>query len=344
MRAVQLTAWQRPPELCEVAEPVAPAGGLVLEVLAAGLCHSDLHLMHWPEGSLPYELPFTLGHETVGTVVELGPGTTGVKRGETVIVYGPWGCGRCRSCSVGAETLCEDADRLGGRGAGLGFDGGLADRVAVPSARLTAPVDGLDPAAAAPLADAALTPYHAIRPILGALSPGSTAVVIGVGGLGHVAVQLLRRLTASRVIAVDRRAEALDLAVEAGADVVLEAGGLGGRALREAIGRGGAAFVMDCVGSDSTLALAAAAVGAGGHVAIVGMGGGTFPMRFGSVPFEATVTFPNWGTREELLEVVALARGGHIAIEVERVDLDDVVEAYARLERGEVNGRVVAVP
>jgi propanol-preferring alcohol dehydrogenase len=101
---------------------------------------------------------------------------------------------------------------------------------------------------------------------------------------------------------------------------------------------------MDCVGTDPTMALAAAAVATGGRVALVGVGGGTFPMHFGTVPFEATVTFPHWGTRDELVDVVALARGGHLQIEVEQVALEDVVDAYARLERGEVAGRAVAVP
>jgi propanol-preferring alcohol dehydrogenase len=171
-----------------------------------------------------------------------------------------------------------------------------------------------------------------------------TAVVIGIGGLGHAALQLLRALTVTRVVAVDRRPEALAMARHAGADVVLDAGEIDGRALRAEVGGAGAAFVMDCVGTDPTMALAAAAVGAGGRVALVGIGGGTFPMRFGTVPFEATVTFPNWGTRAELVDVVALARRGHLRLEVEPVALEDVPAAYERLERAQVAGRVVAVP
>src|SRR5215211_5403805 len=98
MRAVQLTAWQESPRLRDVPEPTVPPGGAVLEVRAAGLCHSDLHLMHWPAGTLPYALPFTLGHEVAGTVAALGPGAEGVEPGEPVLVYGPWGCGRCGAC------------------------------------------------------------------------------------------------------------------------------------------------------------------------------------------------------------------------------------------------------
>jgi alcohol dehydrogenase, propanol-preferring len=325
MRAVQLTEWQQPPRLREVAEPAVPPGGAVLEVRAAGLCHSDLHLMHWPEGVVPYALPFTLGHEVAGTVVELGSaaGDAGVALGDEVLVHGHWDPG---------PSL------------GLGVDGGLAERVAIPDVRHLVPATGLDPVSAAPLTDAALTPYHAIRAALGVLRPGATSVVIGIGGLGHAAVQLLRRLTATRIIAVDRRPEALAMAAAAGADLALDARGLDVAGLRAEVGDAGAAFVMDCVGTDPTMALAAAAVSAGGEVALVGIGGGTFPMRFGAVPFEATVRFPHWGTQAELVDVVALARAGDLHLEVERVALEDVVAAYARLERGQVAGRVVAVP
>jgi propanol-preferring alcohol dehydrogenase len=333
MRAVRLTGWQRPPELCEIPEPVAAPGGVVLRVAGAGLCHSDLHLMHWPAGTLPYELPFTLGHEVTGTVAELGPGANGVDVGDEVIVYGPWGCGACRRCSAGEEHLCERRSLQ--RGCGLGRDGGLAEYLAVPSPRLLVALGGLDPIAAAPLADAALTPYHAIRRALPYLHPGASAVVIGVGGLGHVAVQLLAALSSARIVAVDVRPEALELARAAGAHEAVLAD--------EAEPRG-AAVVLDCVGSDATLALAAAAVAPGGHLSIIGMAGGTLPLRRGAVPMEATVVMSNWGTRAELAEVVALAREGIIRLAVETVPLEAVPAAYERLDRGEVRGRVVALP
>jgi propanol-preferring alcohol dehydrogenase len=313
-----------------------------VRVAGAGLCHSDLHLMHWPAGALPYQLPFTLGHEIAGTVAALGPGAEGVEPGEPVLVYGPWGCGRCRACSVGAEHLC-DGD-VTARGAGLGRDGGLAEYVVVPSPRLTVPLDGLDPAAAAPLADAGLTPYHAIRRARDVLGPVTSAIVIGVGGLGHVAVQLPKALSPSRVVAVDRRDEALELATRSGADVALRSAGLSSRELQQAAGGRGAALVLDCVGTDETLALAAGAVAPGGHVSLLGLAGGTFPMRFGAVPLETSVVFSNWGTRAELAEVVALARTGAIAIEVERIALADVPAAYERLATGAGRGRLVAVP
>lgn len=344
MRAVQLIAWERPAELRDVPRPEPGPGEVLLEVRAAGLCHSDLHLMHWPAGTLPYELPFTLGHEVAGTVAELGEGTDGIRVGDSVLVYGPWGCGRCPRCSLGEEHLCQAKNGRPGGGCGLGRDGGLAEYVVLPSPRLAVPIGDLDPAAAAPLADAALTPYHAIKRALPVLRPGSAAVVIGVGGLGHVAVQLLRALTACRIVAVDLREDALRLAAHAGADVTLHADGLTPGEVRAAAGGRGAELVLDFVGVDATLALAAATVAAGGHVSIAGVGGGTFPMRFGAVPPETPVIITNWGTRSELAEVVELARSGAVAIEVERVPLEAVPAAYVRLEAGDVRGRVVAVP
>jgi alcohol dehydrogenase, propanol-preferring len=343
MQAVQLTHWQRPAVVRRVPRPQPGPGQVLLEVRAAGLCHSDLHLMHWPAGTLPYELPFTLGHEVAGNVAALGPGAEGVDVGDSVIVYGPWGCGSCVRCSLGEEHLCE-ARGLRGRGSGLGRDGGLADYMIVPAPRLTVPLGDLDPVAAAPLADAALTPYHAIRRALPGLRAGAGAVVIGVGGLGHVAVQILRALTSCRIVAVDRREQALELAARDGAHVTLAADGLTTREARRAAGGRGAALVIDCVGVEQTLELAAGVVAPGGHVSILGVGGGTFPMRFGAVPFETSVVLSNWGTRAELADVVALARAGAIHVDVERVRLADVPAAYERLESGAVSGRLVAVP
>src|SRR5215216_908073 len=289
MRAVQLVSWQRPAEVREIPRPAPGAGEVLLRVRAAGLCHSDLHLMHWPEGTVPYSLPFTLGHEVVGTVEALGDGAEGVEIGESVLVYGPWGCGVCPRCSRGEEHLCERKDLRRGTGCGIGRNGGLAEYVVLPSPRVAVPIGDLDPATTAPLADAALTPYHAVKRALRDLRPGSAAVVIGVGGLGHVAVQLLRALSGCRIVAVDRRQEALDVAVKAGADAVLPADGLTPEDVRHGAGGRGAALVIDCVAIDATLELSAASVGPGGHVAVLGVGGGTLPFRL--VPSRST---PRW--------------------------------------------------
>jgi len=341
MKAVQLVRWETEPELREVEEPQPRPGSVLVRVEGAGLCHSDLHLTEWPAGTLPWDLPFTLGHETAGTVAAVGDGVTAVEEGDRVLVYGPWGCGACWHCARGAENLCPNRQL---RGCGLGFDGGLAEYVVVPSPRLLVPIPDLDPVQAAPLTDAGLTSYHAIKRELPRLLPGSATVVIGVGGLGHVAVQLLRELSPTRIVALDVRETARRVAADAGAHAVLDATSVEPGDVRAETGAAGATLVLDFVGSAQTLRTAAAVVAAGGTVAIVGLGGGTFPMEFGTLPLEWSVTRPSWGTLPELYEVVALARAGVLHIEVERLRLDETIDGYRRLREGEVVGRAVVVP
>jgi alcohol dehydrogenase, propanol-preferring len=343
LRAVQLVRWQADPELREVAVPEPGPGEVLVEVGGAGLCHSDLHVMEWPEGTMPWRLPFTLGHETAGTVAALGTGAPGFAVGDRVLVYGPWGCGACVQCSRGAENLCPNRFARPGVGCGLGYDGGLAEYVLVPSTRLLVPLGDLEPAAAAPLTDAALTPYHALKPEIPRLVPGSAAVVIGVGGLGSVAVQLLRALTPARVLALDVREASRSLALRFGAHAALDAREAGAAEAREELG-GGATLVLDFVGTDQTLELAAGMLEIGGHVALVGLGGGSFPMAFGKTPLEWSLRRPTWGTLPELHEVVALAQSGAIEMAVERLTLEDALDGYRRLHDGEVEGRAVVVP
>jgi propanol-preferring alcohol dehydrogenase len=341
MKAVQLVQWQTEPELREIEEPEAGPGEVLVKVQGAGLCHSDIHVLEWPEGTLPWELPFTLGHETAGTVAAVGRGVTTFAEGDHVLVYGPWGCGACWHCAAGAENLCPNR-RF--RGCGLGNDGGLAEYVVVPSARLLVPIGDLDPVEAAPLTDAGLTSYHAIKSELPRLLPGTAVVVIGVGGLGHVAVQLLRELSPARIVAIDVRESARRLAFHAGAHAALDGSGVEPGDVRAETGGAGAILVLDFVGSDQTLDTAAAVLAPGGQICMVGLGGGALPMAFGSLPLEWSLRRPSWGTLPELHEVVALARAGSLEIEVERLRLEDAIEGYRRLSRGEVTGRAVVVP
>lgn len=348
MKALRLLEWKSQPELVEVPDPRPGPGQVVIEVGGAGACHSDLHLMDdFEPGVLPWGPPFTLGHENAGWVHELGEGVTGLEVGQPVAVYGPWGCGTCARCRLGFETYCENlagAPVMGG-GGGLGLDGGMAERLLVPSSRHLVPLPaGLDPAVAAPLTDAALTPYHAIKLSLPKLTPDATAVVIGVGGLGHMAVQILGATTAASVIAVDVRAEALDLAKQHGAELGFVPDDGTAAAIREATGGRGADVVVDCVGSDSTLALGAGAVRQMGDLTIVGIAGGNLPVSFFSVPYEAAIRTTYWGSRPELVEVLNMASRGLIRSQVTTFPLDRAVDAYQALKAGQVNGRAVVVP
>lgn len=344
MKAYQLTGWQQPPELRDVPVPEPGPGEVLIKVAAAGACHSDLHVMEWPEGSLPYELPFTLGHENAGYVEQLGAGVEGLAPGDPVAVYGPWGCGRCRACRQSKENYCERAAEIGAAGGGLGRDGGMAEYMLMPSARLLLPLEDLDPVEAAPLTDAGLTPYHAIKRSLHRLVPGSTTVVIGVGGLGHMGVQILRALTSTRIVAVDLDRSKLELAREVGADVALRSGEWTGEEVRELTRGLGAELVLDFVGSDATLALAAACARVEGDLTVVGLAGGTLAYRFGALPWECSLALTYWGTAVELAEVLDLARQGKVRAHVERYPLARVEEAYARLRDGRVDGRAVVLP
>lgn len=345
MQALQLVEWQHEPELREVDPPQPGAGEVLVRVVAAGACHSDLHLFHdFPPGLLPYALPFTLGHENAGLVEALGAGVSGLEVGQPVAVYGPWGCGRCRACVEGAENYCERQAEIAASGGGLGRDGGMAPLMVVPAARYLVPLGDLDPVEAAPLTDAGLTPYHAIRRALPVLTAGTAAVVIGAGGgLGHLAVQILRAVSPALVVAVDARPEGLALAARLGAHVTVPAGDEAAARITEATGGRKAEAVFDFVGIDATMALGAAVVRPRGHLTIVGIGGGSLTMSFFSLPYEVTLSTTYWGTIPELHELIALAARGAIVPVVQRYTLDRSLDAYAAMQDGSLEGRAVVV-
>lgn len=245
-----MVQWQTEPELREVEVPEPGPGQILIKVAGAGACHSDLHLMEGPPGA--GELPFTIGHENAGWVEALGAGVEGFEVGEPVAVYGPWGCGRCHECRESKENYCERHAGIGAVG-GLGLDGGMAEFMLVPAARLLVPLDGLDPIEAAPLTDAGLTSYHAIKRSLHRLVPGSSVVVIGVGGLGHLGVQILKAMCAARVIAADIDESKLRLAREVGADETVRSGGEAASQIRELTHGLGAQLVLDFVGATSRI-------------------------------------------------------------------------------------------
>ena len=298
-------------------------------------------------GQLPWNPPFTLGHENAGWVHAVGPGVRQFDIGTPVAVYGPWGCGRCPRCLVGVETYCENTDEapVPGGGGGLGADGGMAELMLVPDARLVVPLpEGLEPREAAALTDAGLTPYHAIRRSWPKLPPGTTAVVIGIGGLGHLAVQILKATTAARVVAVDTREDALRLAEECGADSVVPSDDNAAAEVRRMTGGHGADVVIDCVGTDATLTLAASMVRTLGDLTIVGIGGGSVTIGFFTLPYEVSVQTTYWGSRSELAEVLDLGARGLVRATTTTFSLDEAVDAYRAMRQGTIVGRAIVVP
>ncbi|ORB31753.1 NAD(P)-dependent alcohol dehydrogenase [Mycolicibacterium parafortuitum] len=346
MRAVQLVE-PTVVRLVDIPVPEIGPDDVLLRVAAAGVCHSDLHVMHNPDRI--FARPVTLGHEVTGSVADVGSGVRGWAVGDSAIVHLCWSCGQCRNCLAGADNVC----LRGGRRAqppapGLGPDGGMAEYMRVP-ARFLVGIDGLDPVVSAPLADAAMTAYHAIRNSGHALAPGNTAVVIGVGGLGHCALQILRATTATRIIAVDVDAGKLADAVNHGAHETVSAASDTVAAILDLTDGIGAQAVFDFVGNDATLRTAAAGVAPNGVVQVAGLAGGRVPIaaapRDGvGWPWGASLRMSYGGTRTDLVACVALARDGHLRVDCERFALADALEAFDRLEAGGVRGRAVLVP
>ncbi|MDL5156063.1 alcohol dehydrogenase catalytic domain-containing protein [Actinomycetospora sp. Odt1-22] len=325
-------------ELVEVRAPDPGPGQVRLDVLAAGVCHSDLAVLDGGAAAT-WTLPFTLGHETCGRVAELGEGVEGLAVGEQVVVHAPYGCGDCPRCATGRTNYCDRRASLPAAGLGLGLDGGMAEAMVVDATRVVS-AEGLDPVAAATLTDAGLTSFHAVQGSREALAePDALAVVIGVGGLGHLAIGLLRGL-GTTVVAVDTREEALVLARECGADVaVLPAGARGVVPAR------GADVVFDFAGAQSSLDLAVALLRTAGDLVVVGSGGGSLTVsKPGVLPSGAAVRVPFWGSRPELEAVVGVARGGSLTPRTTTYPLADADRAFAQLRAGRLLGRAVLVP
>lgn len=334
-------------EILDKPIPEIAADEVLLKVSGAGLCHSDISII-----ALGDDNPLigsTLGHEVAGHVAKVGANVRGWNEGDGAIVALILCCGQCRECLAGRDNQCEvvyPRAALAPLSPGIGSPGGMADYLAVKAHHLL-PLAGLDPVLAAPLADAALTPLHAINTVRDRMVGDTTVVTIGLGGLGHLALQILAATTGARIIALDTDPEKLAFAAAHGADLAIPSNGdAAARILAETKGRG-ADVVFDFVGVQPTVDLALSVVRGGGAIRFVGLGGGEFPYTAGSgtaLPWGVNIERAYGGTRAELLQVLALARAGKIAVEVVRYALDDAVQAFDDLHHGKVQGRAVLVP
>jgi propanol-preferring alcohol dehydrogenase len=230
-----------------------------------------------------------------------------------------------------------------GNGQGAGVDGGLATFVVAPVNQLVA-LRTLDPRLAGPLADAGRTSYHAVKKALPKLMPGSTAIVIGAGGLGGYAIQWLSMMTTARIVVADIAAHRLDAAAKLGAhETVLSDEHVVDRLIDATDGRKADA-VFDFVGTDTTIGTALGVARTMSTFALVGAGGGTASIAWGQVPLECEVFIPLGGSHVELHEVVALAEQGRVHIDVEQFGFDRLEEAYDRVRVGDLTGRAVVLP
>ncbi len=344
MKAFQLHEWGSEPRFSEVDVPKPGPGEILIRIAGVGVCSSDLHYaFDWSPESMPHlsawELPLTLGHENGGWIEG---GDTAIGVGTPVVVNCLWHCGNCYFCRLGETNYCEVAGPRGKSG-GLGRDGGMAEYMVAPE-RCVVPLSLLDPADAAPFTDAGLTSYHAVKLVLPVLSPGTTAVVIGVGGLGHLAIEFLRELTGAKVIAVDRSEMALQLAAERGADLCLPSDDTTVPQIMDATGGRGATAVLEMVGIDATLDMAVKCLRTRGRVVMVGIGGGSYRLGYTTISPGGSVMSSVGGSMAELSEVIALAEAGRLKPHVTKFALEDAPTVLQALKESKIRGRAVLIP
>jgi propanol-preferring alcohol dehydrogenase len=341
MKAYQLLAWKTTPRLVDIPQPEPGPHQVLVKVGGNGLCHSDLEAVDVMTGSPPnlqIELPMVLGHEVAGWVEALGPAVRGLDIGQPCVIT-LVGCGQCDFCAQGWNNYCCHR----GKQVGMGLDGGLAEYVLVPVGAIV-PLRTLVPWKAAPFTDAGLSSYHAVKRVAPLLTPGSTAVVIGVGGLGHLAVAELKAICAARVIAVDQRPEALELANGMGADVCLPGGDTNADQIRDITSGAGAQAVIDFVGVQPTIETARRVVRALGHIVVVGRGGGSIDFSREGLPLGACISTTHGGSKLELMELLALAEESKIECVIERHPLSRVDEIFDKMRSHKIVGRAVIVP
>jgi NAD+-dependent secondary alcohol dehydrogenase Adh1 len=342
MKAVRLHAYHKDPELDEVPEPrVSGPHDVIVRIAGAGLCRTDLHIRDgWFAAAVPTELPLTLGHENTGWVQEVGPAVEHVAVGDPVICHPQLSCGFCPACRVGDDMRCTRGLNF----TGLTRDGGFADLMRTTDRGVLPLPPGLDPAELAPLADAGLAAMHVVRKAAPLLEAGTTVVVIGVGGLGHLGIQCLRALTAARVIAVDPDPEARSLATDCGAHEVITADGSQVQRVRELTDGAGASAVIDFVGEGEAVGNSLDMVRARGTYFVVGYGGELRVPTFQLVLPEISVVGNAVGTHDDLRELVALVAAGLVSVRSRRYRLEAFADAMADLEHGRMHGRGVLTP
>jgi NAD+-dependent secondary alcohol dehydrogenase Adh1 len=341
MKAVRLHAYNQLPVVDEVPEPTVRGPlDVVVKIGGAGVCRTDLHIMlgQWDAAMHP-TLPYTIGHENAGWVHEVGSAVTNVAVGDTVILHPTPTCGLCTACRAGQDMHCEQSTFPGLDGTA----GGMAEYL-LTSARACVKLDpATEPKDVAALADAGITAYHAVRKVLPLLYPGTSCVVIGAGGLGHIGIQCLAALSATNVIVVDRNPDALKLAESLGANHTVVADGSQLAAVTDLTG-GGAHVVLDFVAEEGAENEGFAMTRRAGSYSVIGYGGTLTIPTLDIISTERNIIGNIVGTYNELAELMVLAESGKVTLHTKTYPLDAAAEALDDLDHGHVRGRAILVP
>jgi NAD+-dependent secondary alcohol dehydrogenase Adh1 len=342
MKAARLHSYEEDHlHVDQVPEPdLRDSRDVIVRIGGAGLCRTDLHIIEgiWKD-ILDPELPYTLGHENAGWVEEVGDGVRTVAPGDAVIVHPLMSCGVCLGCRRGEDMYCE-----AGLFPGLNTEGGFANFLRTTERAVIKLDERLEPKDVAPYADAGITAYRAAKKAAARLDPGSRCVVIGVGGLGHVGVQVLRALCATQIIAVDTSDESLRLAGEVGADELVKSDENVVDKIKEMSGGRGVDAVIDFVAEHGTTEQAPPMLTQGGRYYVVGYGGRVDLAAIDIIFSEIEVIGSLVGNYVELLELMDLAAQGKVELRAKTYGLDEINEAIDEFMGGQIHGRGVIVP
>jgi NAD+-dependent secondary alcohol dehydrogenase Adh1 len=341
VKAVRLHAFHEQPVIDDVPEPaISGPFDVIVKIGGAGVCRTDLHIIEgqW-DAAMGTPLPYILGHENAGWVHQVGSAVSNVAAGDTVILHPTPTCGLCRACRAGDDMHCISAEFPG-----LSRDGGMAEYL-LTSARACVKLDpATRPADVAALADAGITAYHAVRKAIPLLYPGTTCVVVGAGGLGHIGIQCLAALTATTIIVVDKNSEALKLADQLGADHTVVSDGNHVAAVRELTGGRGAEVVLDFVAEQGAEQDGFAMTASAGSYFVIGYGGTLTVPTLDIISTERSIIGNIVGTYNDLAELMALAEAGKVRLHTKAYPLDSAADALADLDAGRVRGRAILVP
>ena len=341
MKAVRLHEFHSQPVIDDVPEPtISGPLDVIVKIGGAGVCRTDLHIIEgqW-DAAMGTPLPYILGHENAGWVHEIGSGVTNVQPGDTVILHPLVTDGVCHACRAGDDMHCEH-----NAFPGLSRDGGMAEYLLTSERACIKLNPETQPKDVAALADAGITAYHAVRKAIPLLYPGTSAVVIGAGGLGHIGVQCLEALTSTSIIVVDRNPEALKLAEQLGANHTVVADGSQVDAVKDLTGGVGAHVVLDFVAEQGAEMDGWNMTAPGGSYFVIGYGGTLEIPTLDIISTERNITGNIVGTYNDLVELMALAQAGKVTLHTKTYPLDAAPDAFADLDAGRVRGRAILVP